>query len=643
MKKNYLFLATAAVLMASCANDDFSGDNTSSPTGTGAIAFNMNTPAMSRGEGTTENTHAKALGNEFIVWGEKNENNSGKQADDADVVFKNYRVQYTASSANTTESNTKDWEYVGITPYNYKGTAPSNGATGDESNAFVAPSIYTSTAKQTIKYWDFGKNYTFTAVSAKQDDIKKQLVKITKNTGYAANAADTATVYAKGYTIELAADASTKDVYLSDRVTKKLDSKSTESAAADAVQMTFRNFQSKIRFGIYETVPGYKVVITGIKYNNGSTEVTHPTAASEGGSSDKTFGVDGNFVVAGKSSTEGSKNTKYTVTYTSDNKAQVSIADGYNSNSYLNTGGTEWLSTSPTSPVGTSATNPTWDNVTTTTSGEGDSQTTTKTSNWTSIMPNPSNNTELKLHIAYKLISEDTGEVIEFKETSGNTTTEVFRTVTVPAEYCQWKSNYAYTYLFKISDKSAELYPITFDACVETEDNGNWESITEVSEPSITTFAVTSTSNKTIVTGKNEYEAGNIIYATVMELNSSNKYETATLSNTSGSENIALYTVTSSDNFPITEASVAQAIVSTASSKKLTCTKVEATTTSNGSTTTNWELVNEVPAEDGTTVKLAESDKKALKWTAESGKTYAIQYTKDNKQYYKIVKVASTN
>ena len=641
MKKNYLFLATAAVLMASCANDDFSGDNTSSPTGTGAIAFNMNTPAMSRGEGSTENTHAKALGNEFIVWGEKNENNSGKQADDADVVFKNYRVQYTASSANTTESNTKDWEYVGITPYNYQGSAPSNGATGDESTAFVAPSIYTSTAKQTIKYWDFGHRYTFTAVSAKQDDIKKQLVKITKNTGYAANATDTATVYAKGYTIELAADAKPGDVYLSDRVTKKLDSKSDQGAAADAVQMTFRNFQSKIRFGIYETVPGYKVVITGIKYNNGGTAVTHPTAASEGQEADKTFGVDGNFVVAGKSSSQGSENTKYTVTYTSDNKAQVSIADGYNSNSYLNTGGTEWLSTSPTSPVGTTATNPTWDNVTTTTSGEGDSQTTTKTVNWTSIMPNPSNKTELKLQIAYKLISEDTGEVIEFKETSGNTTTEVFRTVTVPAEYCQWKSNYAYTYLFKISDKSAELYPITFDACVVTEDNGNWESITEVSEPSITTFGVKSGK---VVTEKNEYEAGTDIYATVMELSGSD-YQIATLTNAENSANIALYTVTSSDetNFPITEASVAQAITSTASNKKLTCTKVEATTTNEGSTTTNWELVNEVPAEDGTTVKLAESDKKALKWTPSAAATYAIQYTKGSKQYYKIVKVASTD
>ena len=57
--------------------------------------------------------------------------------------------------------------------------------------------------------------------------------------------------------------------------------------------------------------------------------------------------------------------------------------------------------------------------------------------------------------------------------------------------------------------------------------------------------------------------------------------------------------------------------------------------------------MNEVPAEDGTTVKLAESDKKALKWTAESGKTYAIEYIKgsgaDQKKYYKIVKVASTN
>ena len=608
MKKNYLFLATAAVLMASCANDDFSGDNTSSPTGTGAIAFNMNTPAMSRAtdNGTyTDGDAAGKLNNMFLVWGEKNETdgtsgNCGSDVVAANTVFQNYRVDYKSNTANTTTSNTDDWEYVGATSFgaNVSPTAPSS---------------------QTIKYWDEGaSSYTFTAVSAKADDINSKvgITKIIKSSS------STPSVYDKGYTIEVKEDASTGDIYFSDRVSV---TKATDATAYthQPVTMTFRNFQSKIRFGIYETVPGYKVVITGIKYNNGGTAVTHPTAASEGQEADKTFGVDGNFVVAGAS-------TKYTVTYVSTegndkNRAKVEVATGYAKNDTLRTNGTNWLSTSWTSTttnscIGESAPNATFDKT------DG-----SDTKAYTSILPNPSNSKELKLTIKYDLYSEDTGEKISVD----------YKTVTVPREYCQWKSNYAYTYLFKISDKSAELYPITFDACVVTEDNGNWESITEVSEPSITTFGVKSGK---VVTEKNEYEAGTDIYATVMELSGSD-YQIATLTNAENSANIALYTVTSSENFPITEASVANAITHTGG--KIACTKVEATTTNNGSTTTNWELVNEVPAEDGTTVKLAESDKKALKWTAESGKTYAIEYIKgsgaDQKKYYKIVKVASTN
>ena len=620
MKKNYLFLATAAVLMASCANDDFSGDNTSSPTGTGAIAFNMNTPAMSRAT-TGGKDAAEKLGNEFIVWGEKNEGSDSSAGisdltNNSNVVFENYRVSY-SGTANSTTSNTNGWEYVGITPYNSNGSYSSGD--GSEATAKVSPSIYASeSSKQTIKYWDDeASSYTFTAVSAKQSDIKKQLVTIEKKHSES-------TAASKGYTIEVKKGASTGDIYFSDRVSVTKN-EGSNSYTHQPVTMTFRNFQSKIRFGIYETVPGYKVVITGIKYNNGGTAVEHPTAVgTDGGTPDKTFGVDGEFVVPGT-------NTKYTVTYESEgtnlNRAKVEVATGYAKNDTLRTNGTNWLSTSWTSTttnscIGESAPNATFDKT------DG-----SDTKAYTSILPNPSNSKELKLTIKYDLYSEDTGEKISVD----------YKTVTVPAEYCQWKSNYAYTYLFKISDKSAELYPITFDACVETEDNGNWESITEVSEPSITTFGV---KDSKVVTGKNEYEAGTAIYATVMELSGSD-YQIATLSNAGSGANIALYTVTSSDNFPITEASVAQAITSTASSKKLTCTKVEATTTNNGSTTTNWELVNEVPAEDGTTVKLAESDQKALKWTAESGKTYAIEYIKgsgDNqKKYYKIVKVASSN
>ena len=224
--------------------------------------------------------------------------------------------------------------------------------------------------------------------------------------------------------------------------------------------------------------------------------------------------------------------------------------------------------------------------------------------------------------------------------------------MTVPAEYCQWKSNYAYTYLFKISDKSAELYPITFDACVVTEDNGNWESITEVSEPSITTFGV---KDSKVVTGKNEYEAGIDIYATVMNAtteNGSTTYSNADLSVTSGSANIALYTVTYTNaanaTKEITEASVANCITNgkdstnnSVTSKTVTdlngYTMTATPVTINASGDTAPVLVTSVPGEDGVDKNIS-----ALKWTPSAAATYAIQFTKDSKKYYKIVKVAST-
>ena len=113
MKKNYLLLATAAVVMAGCANEeDLSINKLTSPTqGDGAIVFSMNTPNATR---TLEDDKAAtALGNEFIVWGEKTKGTESGTAATADnIVFKNYRVNYGTGTANTTTSNTDDWEYV---------------------------------------------------------------------------------------------------------------------------------------------------------------------------------------------------------------------------------------------------------------------------------------------------------------------------------------------------------------------------------------------------------------------------------------------------------------------------------------------------------------------------------------------------
>ena len=597
-KKNLLFVA-AAMVMAGCASDDMIGDNAATQSDNQVIGFNMSTPAMTRGS----SSDATKLGNMFIVWGEKNESGKSESkfkvdvnSDNADLVFKNYRVDYKTNTANTTLSNTADWEYVGVTSFGSK----------------VTPNAPTS---QTIKYWDMNAtDYTFTAVSAPDDEVGSK-IKITKITE--GNSTDANAVYDKGYTIELAdAGASVGHIYVADRehLTSASDKQSgTISNTAvnkygGQVKLTFRNFQSKIRFGIYEKVPGYKVVITGIKYNTDASTEVAKTATTD------VFGITGDFVKAGG-------NTKYTVTYRSDTghegEAQVEIADGAEKSTYMTTDGTTWLNTTKPNYVGTEATTPTWDNKNAN-STDGD---------YTAILPNTKNQTNLKLKIAYKLVSEDTGEEITFKDASNN---EIYRTVEVPAAYCQWKSNYAYTYLFKITDKSAELYPITFDAVVVDNQIGNQETITEVSDPSITTYAVKS-DGKTVVTDQNEYQGKNIIYASVVENSNPVTLKLTTTSVTDG--NIRLYTVSLANGvtgYDITEASVANAI-SQKSNVKLTYTDV--TGESYVSVTSSND---KVPAEDGT-----KRDISALKWTATANTTYAIEYTSNSKTYYKIVKVGA--
>ena len=161
-KKNLLFVA-AAMVMAGCASDDMIGDNAATQSDNQVIGFNMSTPAMTRADDLTGSNAATKLGNEFIVWGEKNEStksNSNYAIDatqnNADLVFKNYVVLYGANTANTTTSNTKDWEYVNVSHANY--------------DAHVNPTVG-SGVTQTIKYWDAkASDYTFTAISA--DDGK---------------------------------------------------------------------------------------------------------------------------------------------------------------------------------------------------------------------------------------------------------------------------------------------------------------------------------------------------------------------------------------------------------------------------------------------------------------------------------------
>ena len=578
MKKNYLFIGAAAIMMAGCASDDIVGDENIS-SGETPIAFSMNTPNATRGTSTNPETNAAdavKLNREFIVWGEKGESDAATSLDNnTNIVFENYRVQYSdeyGSTKNSTVSNTTGWDYVGITPYITN----------------VTPNIG-SGKTQTIKYWDFNKTYTFTAVSALNSDITGGKVTIKKNN-------DGSTKKTHGYTITLTNGADASQIFVADRQEKSF----ANGTAVQPIKMAFRQFQTKVRFGFYETVPGYDVKITGVKYNSASEPQT-------------TFGVDGNFV---KNPAGTSDVITYTITYDDSNKPVLNTTQsGTTSDSYKTFGNYVFGKA-----LGKTSKTATFDKVSdTSTSTDGE---------YTAILPNTGNSTAMTFKVSYKLISEDTGEEIAITD----------RQVTVPAVYCQWKPNFAYTYLFKVSDASAELYPITFDAVVEADEVSCQETITEVAgdetKVCITTIGF---DGNTVVksTTADEYSANNTIYASVTKGDA-----VETLSIEDGSTNIALYTITGDQT--ITEASVANCIkygqlsttggkdkvVTGLNNKTMTATPVDINT----GTTSVPCIVTAVPKEDGN----GDRNISALKFTPAAG-TYAIEYTTGSDKYYKIV------
>lgn len=434
----------------------------------------MKTPAITRAD-KEGSAAASDLGNRFIIYGEKGDiTNVAPTA--GNFVFPNYQVNWVNSSANTTSSNSKGWEYVGYThSENYQ-----NNITRDPSSA-ADDEVKASNSAQTIKYWDYNaNNYIFTAVSADDDDIDKGRVKIQKNE-YGA------TAYDKGYTITLAksGDADSykyptlNKLYFSDRnVIAK--SEGTDRNATNAyggnVTMKFRNLVSHIRAGIYERIPGYDITSMTFYISDGDDagDELDATAASTFGAickNSKANDFEGTLKVEyyGTSDSGPENQPKVTVSSSSTTKDDLILGSNFN------------LSTSK--KLGEDAAHPTWD---------------TDGGTFTEVLPQITNDANLKLTVDYTLWNSVTQETIEIKGS----------TAEIPSQYLQWKPNYQYTYLFKITDGA--LYPITFDAVEIIAEDGNVEYITTVSEPSITTY-----SKASAVTANNEYKTKNNIYVAV--------------------------------------------------------------------------------------------------------------------------------
>ena len=557
MKKEYLFAFALAALVG-CSSDDFVGDQTVRESNeNAAISFGFDVPQVTRASGADA---ATALGGYFIVYGEKGETSKAKY-DAGNLVFPNYTVNYGANTAYTTTSNTKNWEYVGVTPISTTNVKMSDGTT-------TTP---VTDDAQTIKYWDYGAaSYTFTAISALDTDISSGKVVVQKNTTGADN------VYQKGYTLTIGSGASLDKLYLADRV-NIAQSAGADRTATNAyggnVTFNFRNILSQIRVGIYETIPGYDISAISFKVTGG--------AAAVNSSSNPAFGaICPNIAATNYTGT-------LTVTYGDGatdivNRPIISSSTSPAADLIL---GTNINGISTSALLKKTAASPTWD---TDANSDGIGE-------YTPVIP-LTHSDNLKLKCSYTLYNSVTGETINITDA----------TAEIPFKYLQWKPNFKYTYIFKISDNTngktnpslgpAGLYPITFDATETVAEDGQAEYITTISEPSITTFGV---KGGTYTHDKEQYEAGSDIYVSFMD--GSSLVETITLGT---NVNVYLATTSNATTYPITEASVAESIAEVSAK-----TKQVTVVNKNSDGTTCFTAVpnqaTEVPGEDGVLLSTA--------------------------------------
>lgn len=580
--KKFLFMAAALVAMASCSNNDYFGDSPTEALANGQgltneISFGLDVPYFTRVEATGA-TAAGKLGSQFIVWGEKSEPNTGAAGT---MVFNNYQVNYVDGTANSTMSNTKGWEYVGYT----------------HSAEYQANITNSYDVAQTIKYWDYSAtNYVFTAVSAKGADITDGKVKITKTTSGT-------TVYDKGYSIVLTADADLTKLYFSDRQVIAQGTGTNRNAVnayGGNATLKFRNVGTYVRVGMYETVPGYSVKIDKFYYVDAAAP-TFPTMTSY---SETNFAANVPNTVAAQAQT-------LTVKYHDNSVAalenQPTITSGATAANYitLGTGINDATSLAEVSNA------PTYDNA-----------------SYTVVIPQESNDKDMFLKVDYTLKSTD-GSNETIKVTGA--------TARVPYEFLQWKPNYKYTYIFKISQDTngstggdvVGLYPITFDAVVVDAGDGLQETITTLTRPSITTYAKGAVAN--------EYNAGSNIYVVVNDggnvaLNTKTK----------------LYTVTIEANAAqtINEASVANALVNGTESPTGTWTVTDAkgkhmvVTAAAGLSYTNAIPVTDAPGVNPGNTAISFGDNKVAKFTPAAAATYVFEYRDGSgNKHYKIIKV----
>lgn len=486
------------------------------------------------------------------------------------TVYDHYNIAWKGTD-NKTESNTAGWDYVGV-----------------EKN-----SLATST-EQTIKYWDYSAGqYDFIAFSfgdrtqgTGDDDVEAS--KVTTTPSYTLT----------GKTANLA------KCFIADRITAK--NKVTEKANkqysyGSAINFAFRSLATKVTMGIYETIPGYSV--KDIKFYTKADDAD-PTTKPTLYAASTTIPAD---------DAKGTMTVTFGSTNSSDvdfNEAKVAwaVAEGSTNSSTIAFSNLSTVTKEKSEKTGTDFIGRDITNA-------------SKPTDFKVVLPGTTVG-DLTLKVDYTLESIDgSGEEIKVKGA----------TAVVPEIYTKWQPNFAYTYIFKITDKTngstgtgtdpAGLYPITFDAVVTETGDGIQQTITTVNDPSITTYAKGALNN--------EYKKDANIYVSVQG-------QTLTLDPTTA--NCALYTVKAT-GMNISEASVANCLVNgTKDATNKTWTIADDTKKLEVTAATGLSIADKIDANDTPDGK--EITGNFAKFKPTTATSYVFEFTAaDGKKYYKVIKV----
>ncbi len=250
MKELPLWAFATRAFVACSNNDDLgNGKDLEAPVKTKEILFGAGNQNITRADKTGAEA-ALLLNNRFVVNGYK------VLGTELPNVFPLYLVDYVEGSAGTTDSNTHGWEYVGI-------------------------------GSQEIRYWDYdASKYVFQAYSTRGNSH------LTVTPTY---------TLADGGKISVHADskADLADLYIADFKTV------VPRDYGQVVLLTFRNAASRVAFGLYEDIAGYK--ITDVRFRSPKGNFVPTTANAM---------LDGSFTSIGGAATDPSD---IEITYGADN------------------------------------------------------------------------------------------------------------------------------------------------------------------------------------------------------------------------------------------------------------------------------------------------------------------------------------